>query len=190
MEQAMTYLQEGRREEAVDLFSSVLRTYPEEAAAYRGRGVAQMQLGHWSSAVSDFTAVKRLAPDDRENRIDLAMSLAKNNQVYPALDEFDTLLIEYPQYVRGHIELGLLHVQLGAIPKGKQQLRQALACQPTRVEREFIEQALKEQNRLDVKRYYRPDFEALHRAQQTEVSSGWIGALQKVVKRFNKRKAR
>jgi hypothetical protein len=64
-----------------------------------------------------------------------------------------------------------LHLKIGAIAKGKDLLNEALRRRPSLAERRGIEAALAEQEKLDKKRYYRPDFEALRRPKRTEEQS-------------------
>ena len=97
--------------------------------------------------------------DDWVNR---ALDLAREGKVYPAIDALEDLLKRHPDFVQGYIEFGLLYIRVGAIPKGRKVLQEALTHQPTPLERQKIQLILYEQNRLDKKRYYRPDFEALH----------------------------
>ena len=182
--QGYEQLAEGRFEEAVETFSAALSVGPQEPKALRGRGLARVQLKQWPSAVVDFSAARNLAPEDPENWVDLGICLAADGQMYPAIETFEALLARQPQYVRGHIELGLLHVRLGAIPRGRRQLQQALACRPSVAERRFIEAVLREQDRLDRKRYYRPDFEALHQQQSGRSVGGFLKRLGEAMKRF------
>ena len=164
--QATAQLRDGLFDEAVSTFSACLALETQDAASLQGRALARFQLKQWSAAIEDFRAAKSLNPGDPENWVGLGMSLAMENQIYPAIETLEGLLAAHPDYVRGHIQLGLLYLQLGLIPKGRQQLQQALAHRPTLAQRRFIEAALKEQDKLDPKRYYRPDFEALHRQRQ------------------------
>ena len=181
MQQAYEQLQEGRIEEAVEIFSAALAVDPREAKALRGRGLAYTQLKRWSLAASDFDAARTLAPEETDNWVDLGKSLAMQDQAYPALKVFETLLTQHPECVRGHIELGLLQLRLGAIPKARQHLQDALACSPPLQVRREIEAILREQDKLDCKRYYRPDFEALHQHEEqraagvaAKVRSWWM----------------
>ena len=180
--QGYEQLAEGRFEEAAETFSAALSVDPQEPAALRGRGLGCVQLKQWPSAAADFAAARNLAPEDPENWVDLGICLAADGKVYPAIETFEALLAKRPAYVRGHIELGLLHVRLGAIPRGRQQLQQALACRPSIAERRFIEATLREQDRLDPKRYYRPDFEALRRQQKGVSFSRVTTTLQQAMK--------
>ena len=165
LEEAQASLRDGAFERAIELFTEGLANDPDNADAYRGRALAHVQLKHWSSAIADFTNARQLHPEDQESWVGLGMSLAMDSRVYEAIDVFHTLLAAHPDYARGHIQLGLLYFQLCATGKGRREMADALACRPSLAERRVIEQVLKEQDALDKKRYFRPDFEAL-RARQ------------------------
>ena len=184
MQQAYEKLQDGRFVEAVDTFSAALAMGPQDAKALRGRGLAYLEVKRWSLAAADFDAARQLAPEDSENWVDFGVSLAMDNQVYPAIQVFDTLLSRQPECARGHLELGLLHLRLGAILKGREQLQKALACRPTLAQRRLIDSVLREQEKLDRKRYYRPDFEALHRQQGGRPAIGWTGRVRGLLRRW------
>ena len=163
LQQAAEQLTAGRFEEAVETFSAALAVDPRQAQGLRGRGLAYMQLKRWSLAAADFEAARALAPEAIDNWVDLGICLAMDDKVYPAIEMFETLLATHPACVRGHLELGRLYLRLGAIPKGREQLQRALAARPSLEQRRSIESMLSEQDKLDPKRYYRPDFEALRR---------------------------
>ena len=184
-EQAYEQMREGRIEEAVETFSASIAITPREPNTLRGRGLAYAQLKQWSSAAADFDAAKTLAPDVADNWVDLGMSLAMDHQMYPAIDVLEALLTRQPEYVRGHLELGRLHITLGAITKGRQQLQKALAYHPTLSERRLIESLLQEQATLDRKRLYRPDFAALHQ-QELGRGASWMQQLRTLFTRWRK----
>ena len=183
-QQAYQQLREGRLEEAAETFSIALAVDPKYLQALRGRGFAHSQLERWSLAVADFTIARDLAPDDPESWVDLGMSLAMDDQVYPAINALETSLARHPDHLRGHLELGRLYLRLGAIPKARQVFQKALACRPNLEQRRLIEGILREQDQLDRKRYYRPDFEALHQRQRQAQSLRGVG---QVLRDFLKR---
>ena len=161
LKHAHAQLTEGYFENAIEAFSECLLIEPCQAEAYRGRALAHFQLKSWTAAISDFRNAKELNPEDPENWVGLGMSLAMVNQIYESIDVFEALLAKYPQYARGHFQLGRLYYQLGIIKKGHAQLELALASRPSLAERRMIEELKKEQQTLDKKRFYRPDFEEL-----------------------------
>ena len=171
MQQAYEQLQTGRFEEAVETFSTSLSLQPRTAQALRGRGLAYAQLQRWPLAVADFRAVHELAPEDLETWVDLATSMSMiHEQTYQAIEQFEQLLNAHPDCLRGQFELGMLHLRLGAIPKGRQHLQHALACRPSFEQRRQIESILGQQDKLDHKRFYRPDFEALHQQEMKQAA--------------------
>ncbi len=185
MQQAYEQLTEGKFEEAVETFSAAVALEPQEGAGLRGRGLAYIELKQWALAAADFEAARTLVPGDADNWVDLGVSLARDDRIYPAIEVFETLLVQQPDCVRGHLELGLLHLRLGAIPKARQHLQDALAHRPTLAQRRLIESILREQDKMDHKRFYRPDFEALHQQRQEHrVFSSWIQTVRTLLKRF------
>lgn len=163
MQQAGEQLRDGLYEDAIETLTAVLALSPGDLEALRGRGVAYAQLKQWNLAVADLGVAKGAAPDDVDTWINWANSLAMANQVYEAIQAFETLVARQPRCLRAHLELGRLHLRLGAIPKGREHLQLALACRPTGAQRQVIVAILEEQDRLDQKRMYRPDFDALHK---------------------------
>ena len=179
LEKGFAQLQEGRFEDAIETFGDCINIEPTAAPAYRGRGISQFKLQHWVASAADFKKARELAPEGLESHVGFAMSLAMENKIYEAIDVFENLFKGHPQYIRGHVQLGQLYYRLGLIPKGHAQMEEALACRPALEERRMIEGILKEQKALDKKRYYRPDFEALNKNNQS-VLKAWI---QKIFKR-------
>lgn len=173
--EAFAQLTDGAFEGAIERFSQGLAAEPKQAAAYQGRALACVQLKRWSEAIADFATAKRLNPDDLENWLGLGMSLAMDHQIYEAIDVFEKLLAAHPDYARGHLQLGVLYLQLCATAKGRQHLERALACRPSLAERRLIERVFKEQEALDRKRYYRPDFEALRARRHSRKAVGING---------------
>ena len=187
MEQACQKLKDGYFEDAREAFSNYLLFDPLEAKAYYGRGVANFQLNDWPPAIQDFKKAKELKPEDKESWIGLAMSLAMESKVYEAIEVFETLLAEHPHYVRGYIQLGQLYYRLGIISKGHAQMELALKAKPSLEERRLIERLQKEQKSLDKRRYYRPDFEELHKQNELMASKSWV---KKMISFFNRKSRR
>lgn len=162
-DQGFEFLQAGQFDDAIDAFTTCLAVYPETAKAFLGRAIARFQIKDWKLSEQDFRRANALNVQEPEGRVGLGVSLAMQNKIYPALDVFEALLTDFPDFVRGYIQLGMMQIKLGAISKGREYLNQALTHRPSLAERQFIESVLKEQQTLDAKRHYRPDFEALRK---------------------------
>ena len=160
-ETAFSQMKRGEFEEALASFDLHIAAHPADAFALQGRGLDHFRLKHWAKAIADFSKAKELNPDDLENWIGLGLSLAADLQIHPALDVLETLITAHPDFARGHIQLGLLYFRLCITAKGRRHFELARSCRPTVAERCLMEATLKDQDRLDRKRFFRPDFEAL-----------------------------
>ncbi len=185
VEAAFQKLSEGYFEDARDAFTDYLLVESKDAKVYSGRAMAYFQLKDWPSAAEDFKKAGELDPDDLENSVGWAMSLAMDNKIYEAIAIFEKLLADHPNFVRGHIQLGQLYYRLGVISKGHAQMDLALAARPSLAERRQIEQIKKAQTELDKKRCYRPDFEALRKANTS--SNSWINKIKDFLKSLGKK---
>ena len=178
LQAASALLNTGAFEEAIAGFDDILADEPANAAAYQGRATAHFQLKQWASAIADFTRAKELNPGEGEHWVGLGMSLAMEHRIYEAIDVFEAFLATHPDYVRGRMQLGLLYYQLAATGQGRRQMERALAARPSLTERQLIERVLREQRLLDRKRYYRPDFEALHTQSTASPLRRWLTRLR------------
>lgn len=170
-------LQEGLFDDAVDAFTAALTETPNDPRALQGRAMARFQMKDWVAAETDFAAAKKADESDPRNWSGLALSQAMQNKVYPALALFEDLLVRWPDFTEARIQLGLLCLKIGAIAKGRDHLRDALNTRPTLAQRRLIESTLKEQEKLDANRYYRPDFERLKAQAQEPFFVKWLARL-------------
>ena len=185
LEQGFAQLREGALERAVETFTTCLAV-TQSAPAFRGRAWAKFHLKDWAQASLDFDRAKILDPADIANSLGLAVCLAMENKVYEAIKVYEEILASRPDHVRAHIQLGLLHYKLCAVNEGRKHLEAALKARPSLEERRIIEKTLKEQKDLDKNRYFRPDFEALHKADQEGFSQNWLGRAKESLRRIFK----
>src|SRR5262249_35725334 len=153
LEQAAYELKQGNFDQAVEGFTACLLVDPDESEALRGRATAHFQLKSWKKAEHDFRKARTRDPQEPENGLGIAMCLAMQDEIYPAIGEFETLVQKHPDFVRGYIQWGILQIKVGAINKGREILHEALKHRPSLAERRLIESTLKEQEKLDKKRY-------------------------------------
>ena len=98
-----------------------------------------------------------------ESRLMKAAQLSADSKIYEAVDELEALLQDDATCLQGYIQLGLLHCKVGAIAKGREYIHKALAVVTDSADKTKLTSILREQDRLDTKRLYRPDFEALNK---------------------------
>jgi tetratricopeptide (TPR) repeat protein len=176
LDQGRSKLAQGALDDAVDAFTACLAVDGRNAGALQGRAIARFQMKDWPAAEKDFTAAKTAQPDDPENWNGVALCRAMQNDVYPALALFDEILARWPGFVQARIHLGLLNLKIGAVAKGRDHLKDALNRRPTLDQRRLIEKTLKEQEKLDAGRYYRPDFVRLNADAQGSALLGRLAA--------------
>ena len=183
LEQGFSLLREGMFEDAIDTFTTAIALDPACDQALRGRGLARLQLKQYAPAEADFAAAFKSKPADPENAMGLGLSLAVQNRIYDAMKVYEELIAQVPTHVPAHVQLGTLEFKIGAIAKGRDYLNKALTLRPTLAQRRAIEAALKEQEKLDKGRYYRPDFERLNREAP---ESAFSRVIKKALSRFKK----
>src|SRR5262245_33063135 len=119
-------LKEGLFEDAIDAFTAALSDDPQDAQALHGRASAFFQLNKWADAEPDFRAGRSADDRNPETWCGLALSLAMQEKIYPALETFEAAISRFPAYLPGQLQLGQLYFKLGAIAKGKEAFQRAL----------------------------------------------------------------
>lgn len=177
LEQGFSELRDEKFEEAVETFSACHALETKNDSALRGRGLAYIRLDKAALAENDFRVARDLNNKEPENWMGIAVSLAMQKKIYESITIYEDLLRFMPNYVPGYIQLGRLQFKMGVISKGRDYYKKALNLRPTPEQRRVIEATLKEQVKLDQKRFYRPDFEQL-RAQSA--TSGLMAFIKNI----------
>jgi len=76
---ACAYLAQGNLEEAKKYISAILFKTPEELFSHKKLGIIYFKENNFSSAISEFSLVKNLAPSNVETALLLALSHAQDN---------------------------------------------------------------------------------------------------------------
>ncbi|AVT33667.1 hypothetical protein C6361_34225 [Plantactinospora sp. BC1] len=106
-EQALTLVDEGRREEAVRELDRAVLLRPAFAAAYYERGVALRHLDRPAEAVTAFEAVLRLDPGNVEARFELGGALRRLGRLPEAAHVYREAARIEPRYTSTLINLGI-----------------------------------------------------------------------------------
>ena len=88
-----TAYREGRYEEAVAFFDSVLATHPSNKTAHRGLGLAYLALGEEEAAIQNLQVAIFLG-DSREPHLALGRLAYDRGDLAQAISEFETALIQ------------------------------------------------------------------------------------------------
>jgi tetratricopeptide (TPR) repeat protein len=101
------FLQAGSPARALDVFRNVLRSEPENAAAYQGLGDAEFSQGNYRLAQRHLQTAMRLAPDDA--------TIRRRLEVCNQLLELDPMLRGLPAGERYSRSLKLVDLTLGEV---------------------------------------------------------------------------
>lgn len=126
-------LDDGMREQAVDLFDRVIRLEPANRPAMLGAGAVYERLGDFPHAVRQFRALEKAYPSDGEGRLRLAVNLTRVG----ADDQAETLFRAVAadaedSWVRivAVEQLATLLMARGDLVSATEILREAVAAEP------------------------------------------------------------
>lgn len=156
-----SYLEQGRYEKAIQEFSCVIENEPTGVEGYRGRIEANLLLGRYSDALSDYGSITaNVLPSDPDARAKILahyaarLNVAPNNVValmgasfahwsnyeyIPAIHLLDRLLAVEPNSAYGNLFRGSSRLLKGVTTnKGVADLEKALALSPSSPDVRFI----------------------------------------------------
>ena len=89
---ALLNQKDNRHTEALDQINRLVSQYPDSAVAYAARAGIEKEQGMVSLAVFDYKEAVKLAPDDKNYRIDLVEALLDDRKKNEARRELDSLV--------------------------------------------------------------------------------------------------
>lgn len=104
---------EGRFEEAVELYSEALQIWPENVAALTGRAHAFLQLEATQRALTDAHNALALEPDNVAARMVRGLVLTKSQDYAGAIDDFSAIVALEPENAAALAHRGFAHLLLG-----------------------------------------------------------------------------
>jgi tetratricopeptide (TPR) repeat protein len=109
LKKAKQAAEEGDLHDAIDLFSDVLDAEYENVEALVGRGRAQLVLGDFARAMSDFTIAAETAPEDPEPCIAIGDLYFERKDYRSAIEYYDAGLTADPSHAMGFCRRGISH---------------------------------------------------------------------------------
>ncbi len=109
LKKAKAAAEEGDLHDAIDLFSDVLDAEYENVEALVGRGRAQLVLGDFARAMSDFTIAAETAPEDPEPCIAIGDLYFERKDYRSAIEYYDAGLTADPSHALGFCRRGISH---------------------------------------------------------------------------------
>lgn len=103
------YAEQGRIDEAIEEYRTVLRLKPDYAEAYYNLGNAYFKQGRIDEATGKYKAVLRLKPDFIEAHYNLGLAYFKQGQIDMAIMEFTEVLRIRPNNTKAHRMIEILN---------------------------------------------------------------------------------
>ena len=150
IQQAITAHQEGKFEEAEQLYRSILENQPTNFIVRNNLGVLQFNLGRFNEAEANYRKAIELKPDYADACSNLGNTLKE-------LARFDEAEVSYrkaielkPDYVEAHYNLGVILQELNRFDDAAANYKKAIELKPSYVEaHNNLGNALKELARFD-----------------------------------------
>jgi len=130
----MTSLFGNQFESAVDAYDESLRRLPQNAMAVAGRGLAEIELGQWDEALTDFIAATQLDPN-------LAIAYEGLGKVYLETGNYESAITSLDTAI------SLQETVSARINRGVSEFRLALATEDSPQKRHLLREALRDYRR-------------------------------------------
>jgi spermidine synthase len=126
----VTWLREGRYDEAAEAFREALERRGGSADANRNLGTALAATGHPSEAITYLRRAVQLAPDNGGAQYELGSLLLGRREFKQAADCLQVAVRTLPDFAPAHNRLGIALASLGELNQAIEQFRQAVALEP------------------------------------------------------------
>jgi len=128
----LTYLRQGKFNEAAEAFKAATRSRPGFVEAHYALGVALSRMGkeHFPAAVDEFVEVLRLRPDHVDARVDLSFTLAQEGDSVAAAAQLEQAIRIAPANADLHVLLGKARYESNDFPKAIESFYKALELRP------------------------------------------------------------
>jgi TonB family protein len=112
-------------QDAIAAFTRAIETHPQDARAYRNRGIASAHLGDYQQAIQDYTAAIAREPQDALAYNQRGIAYYQQEKVQQAIDDFTKAIERHPQLAEAYSSRGIAYRQLGNYPQAMQDVRSA-----------------------------------------------------------------
>ena len=121
----------GLFDEAVEIFSEVVRMEPGASHAHNAMGTVLSDLGRWNEALEHFTAAIRLNPSYAEALLNRGCENLDLGMYSEAMADFIQAAFHDPSMGRAHYNLGLAQLALDDLAGAQESFSSALRTGPT-----------------------------------------------------------
>ena len=127
---AATRQQLGYWQDSETLFRHTLEVTENNALAHNNLGLALLDKGQTSDAISQFQEAIRLNPNYADAHYNLGTALLQKGQTDEAMSEFQETIRLKPDYAHAHINLGVALLNQGRADEANRQFQEAIRLNP------------------------------------------------------------
>jgi tetratricopeptide (TPR) repeat protein len=143
------YDKEGRAEQAVQEYLTVLRLQPDHVDAHYNLGAAYGKEGRLNEAIQEYLIVLRLKPDYVDAHYNLGNAYGKEGHLNEALQEYLKVLTLQPNYINAHYNIGNVYLSQARVEEAVQEYLNVLRLQPNHIAHYNLGIAYARQGHLD-----------------------------------------
>jgi tetratricopeptide (TPR) repeat protein len=126
----LVFFQEGRPDDAIDLYQKSLAIYPGYSLAHFNLGLALSQKGQADHAMAEYRKALDLDPNFVDAHYNLGNGLFQQGRVDEAMAHYQKVLAINPNHVDAHNNLGFSLFEKGRVDDAVTQYREALRINP------------------------------------------------------------
>ena len=121
---------QGQYQQAVDIFSELIAVFPENADAFKNRGVAYMKLEKFDHAIADFESAKAITPDLKGVYSNLGVIWYYKENYEKAIENYNREIALSPENAAAYFNRALCMTKLGRTEEALADLSTAIAISP------------------------------------------------------------
>lgn len=150
LQQALTFHQAGKVEQARGLYKKILLIQPKHAEVLRLLGTAEYQLGHLEDCARYLGKSVAILPQQPETQFNLGTALDALNRHKEAIPHYDLAVAYNPQYAEAYFNRGNALSELGQMEAAAKDFEKAASLRPNYAKAYYnLGLALKKLNRLE-----------------------------------------
>ena len=130
IQQAITAHQEGKFEEAEQLYKEILKTNPNNLTAMNNLGVLLRSLGKFDEAEASYKKAIELKPDYIDAHNNLGNVLKELGKFDEAEASYKKAIEIKPDYIEANNNLGVLQLSLGKLNEAEASYKKAIELKP------------------------------------------------------------
>ncbi len=121
---------QGEYQEAVDTFTNLIDRFPQNADAFKNRGVAYMKLEKFDDAIADFESAKNISPNLKGLYSNLGVIWYYKENYEKAIENYNREIEITPDNAVAYFNRALCMTELGEIDNALSDLTAAISISP------------------------------------------------------------